>query len=190
MDAQKNHLDETVLLSTDNICFGSEIRKLISNYTLTWRPEVGGGGGGRGVNQNICYIISLFLLLFIERSGSVNCRVLDFRSRVAGWSLTRGTALCPYARDIILYLVLVQPRKTCPDMIEKLMTVTDIKNQNYCSLTLPIFWKCFLIFCLLLILFSTLTNLKKISQEHNQTDHWVGSLEYSKHMFWLSSKKK
>ena len=36
---------------------------------------------------------------------------------------------------------------------------------------------------------SKLTFSKKIFQEHNQTDHWVGSFEYSKHMFWLRNKK-
>ena len=33
--AQKNHLIETVLLSTNNICFGREIRKLIINCAHT-----------------------------------------------------------------------------------------------------------------------------------------------------------
>ena len=32
MGAQKNRLIETVLLSTHNICFGNEIRKIIFNY--------------------------------------------------------------------------------------------------------------------------------------------------------------
>ena len=31
--AQKNHLDETVLLSTHNICFDLEMRKLLQFYT-------------------------------------------------------------------------------------------------------------------------------------------------------------
>ena len=31
---QKNRLSETVLLSTHNICFGCELRKMIFNYTL------------------------------------------------------------------------------------------------------------------------------------------------------------
>ena len=34
MGAQKNRLIETVLLSTHNICFGWEIRKLTFHYTL------------------------------------------------------------------------------------------------------------------------------------------------------------
>ena len=34
LGAQKNHLIETVLLSTHNICFGGEIRKLFSCYAL------------------------------------------------------------------------------------------------------------------------------------------------------------
>ena len=32
--AQKNHLIETVLLSTHNICFGCEIRKVVFNHML------------------------------------------------------------------------------------------------------------------------------------------------------------
>ena len=40
LGAQKNHLIETVLLSTHNICFDQEIRKLIINYALIWRPGV------------------------------------------------------------------------------------------------------------------------------------------------------
>ena len=34
LGAQKNHLIETFLLSTHNICFGWEIRKIIFQYTL------------------------------------------------------------------------------------------------------------------------------------------------------------
>ena len=34
MGAQKIYLIETVLLSTHNICFGWEIRKIIFSYTL------------------------------------------------------------------------------------------------------------------------------------------------------------
>ena len=34
LGAQKNHLIETVLLSTHNICFGLEIRKLNFHYAL------------------------------------------------------------------------------------------------------------------------------------------------------------
>ena len=34
LGAQKNRLIEAVLLSTHNICFGSEIRKLFFRYTL------------------------------------------------------------------------------------------------------------------------------------------------------------
>ena len=40
--------------------------------------------------------------------------------------LTAGgvTVLCPLARHFIHCLVLVQPRKTCPDMTKKLLTGT------------------------------------------------------------------
>ena len=38
MGAQKNCLIETALLSTHNIRFGYEIRKIMFKYTLIWRP--------------------------------------------------------------------------------------------------------------------------------------------------------
>ena len=46
--------------------------------------------------------------------------------RVASSSLTAGvvTVLCPLARHIIGCLVLVQPRKTCADITEMLLTGT------------------------------------------------------------------
>ena len=34
LGAQKNRLIETVLLSTHNICFGLEIKRLVFQYTL------------------------------------------------------------------------------------------------------------------------------------------------------------
>ena len=37
LDTKNNHLIETVLLSTHNICFDQEIRKLIFNYALLSR---------------------------------------------------------------------------------------------------------------------------------------------------------
>ena len=48
----------------------------------------------------------------------VECLTRD--RKVVGSSLTGGNALCPSARHFILCLVLVQPRKTCPNMTEKL----------------------------------------------------------------------
>ena len=53
-----------------------------------------------------------------ERSGLTEDR------GVAGSSLMGATALCPWARHINPCLVLVQPRKTCPEMTEKLLTET------------------------------------------------------------------
>ena len=38
LGAQKSRLIETVLLSTHNICFGREIKKIVFQYTLIWRP--------------------------------------------------------------------------------------------------------------------------------------------------------
>ena len=56
-----------------------------------------------------------------ERSGSVvECLTRD--REVAGSSLTGVAALCPRARLINPCLVLVQPRKTHPDITQKLLT--------------------------------------------------------------------
>ena len=37
LDAQKNRLNETLLLSTDNMCVSWEIRKLVFDYVLLFR---------------------------------------------------------------------------------------------------------------------------------------------------------
>ena len=61
-----------------------------------------------------CFIVSAFIR---ECSGSeVECLTQDLG--VAGLSLTGDNALCPGARHINLCLVLVQLRKTCPDITE------------------------------------------------------------------------
>ena len=57
---------------------------------------------------------------------------------VAGSSLTNFTALHPWARHIILCLVLVQPKKTCPDIIERLLNGTlriKINETNKTSIS-------------------------------------------------------
>ena len=58
-----------------------------------------------------------------ERAGSV-VEVFTRDQGVVGLSLTGGTVLCPWARHFILCLVLVQPRKTFPDITETLLTGT------------------------------------------------------------------
>ena len=56
-----------------------------------------------------------------EHSGSVvGCLTRD--REAAGSSLTGLTVLCPSARHIYPCLVLVKPRKTRPDITEKLLT--------------------------------------------------------------------
>ena len=60
--------------------------------------------------------------------------MFDLRLRVAGSSLTGVTALCPSARHINPCLVLVQPRKSGPDITEKLLT--GMSNQTINSLRL------------------------------------------------------
>ena len=48
----------------------------------------------------------------------------------AGSSLTGVTALCPWARQIYISLVLVQPRKTRPYITERLLMGRKESNQN------------------------------------------------------------
>ena len=64
-----------------------------------------------------------------ERSGSVvECLTRD--RRVAGSSLTGVTALWFLARHIYPTLVLVQPRKTCPCLTERLLMGRKEPNQT------------------------------------------------------------
>ena len=54
--------------------------------------------------------------------------------RVLGFSLTGVTALCTFAKHSYPCLVLAKPRKTHPDITERLLTRTlriksDVKNQ-------------------------------------------------------------
>ena len=58
LGAQKNRLDETVLLSTHNICLGWEIRKIIFSYTLL--------SGGLSEGYFLVYFTS-----FTVRSGDI-----------------------------------------------------------------------------------------------------------------------
>ena len=53
-------------------------------------------------------------------ASAVKCLTGD--RGLVGLSLTRSTALCSGARQFILCLVLVQTRKTHPNMTEKLLS--------------------------------------------------------------------
>ena len=64
-----------------------------------------------------------------ERSGSVlECLIQD--KGVACSSLNGGTVLWTWARHLSLCLVLVQPRKTHPDMTEQILTGTKESKQT------------------------------------------------------------
>ena len=69
------------------------------------------------------HVMALILIypvaLNVEDSGGSVVECLTPDQGVAGSSLTRGTGLCFCAR---LCLALVQPRKTCPNRTEKLLT--------------------------------------------------------------------
>ena len=64
-----------------------------------------------------------------ERSGSVvECLTRD--RGAAGSSLTGVTALWSLSKNIDPILVLVQPRKTCPFITERLLTGRKESNQT------------------------------------------------------------
>ena len=63
-----------------------------------------------------------------ERSGSV-LECLTWDRGVGGLSLNKGTVLGTWARHFILCLVLVQPRKTRPDMTEQMLTGMKASKQ-------------------------------------------------------------
>ena len=70
-----------------------------------------------------------------ELSGSV----VEYLTRdrgAASSSLTSVTALCPSARQINPSLVLVQPRKTCPYITERLLMGRKESNQTNKSLSI------------------------------------------------------
>ena len=72
-----------------------------------------------------------------ELSGSVvECLIQD--RGFAGLSLTGVTTFCHWARHINPCLVLVQPRKTHPDITEKLLTgMKRIKSNKQANNALP-----------------------------------------------------
>ena len=71
--------------------------------------------------------IGLFAVYYIDQPGEHSGSVVESLTRDQrdlGLSLTRVSVLCPCGRYIKPSLVLVQPRKTCPDITEKLLTET------------------------------------------------------------------
>ena len=79
--------------------------------------------------QFYCINLIKIRLKIRERSGSVvECLTRD--QRAVGSSLISVTVLCPRARHINPCLVLVQRRKTHPDIAEKLLTRRYKTNQT------------------------------------------------------------
>ena len=65
-----------------------------------------------------------------KRSGSVvECLTQD--QGVVGSSLTSITAFCPWVSQTNPCLELVQPRETCPNIAEKLLTWMKELNQTF-----------------------------------------------------------
>ena len=98
--------------------------------TTIGHPDFNAYAGWENSSYNSSGLIE-WSILFWDCSGSVH--VVERLSRnleVAGSSITGATALCPSARQINPCLVLIQPRKACPYISEKLLTGTLIINLN------------------------------------------------------------
>ena len=65
-----------------------------------------------------------------ERSGSVVERVLDSRPRGWGFEPQRHHCIVSLSKNINPSLVLVQPRKTCPFITERLLMGRKESNQT------------------------------------------------------------
>ena len=74
-------------------------------------------------NHHNIFHLTTYYMLYQECTGSVIERLTRDRG-VAGSSLNGFVALCPRVRHINHCLVLVQPRKTHPDITEKVLTGT------------------------------------------------------------------
>ena len=92
--AQKNSLIETVLLSTHNICFGWEIRKIIFCYTLLsgglWNAT-----DNNGIDQPVHphSLISTFIICFLE-SILISLTCTGLHSAVGNMSGNRCESDC------------------------------------------------------------------------------------------------
>ena len=154
----------------------------------------------------------LIIFWLLKGAEWLSGRVLDLRPRGLGLSLTNINVLCLWARHIYPCLVLVQPRKTCRDITEKLLTGTErIKSNKQINALLTkgladfIVWsavaqliehqtgdqrvthKIFLrksVNIFLLIIFSICFGCSK------EPSLWDSSFEYPQHIFWLRNKKK
>ena len=80
--------------------------------------------------------VLLLVFLFNKLLCGFSRGAQSWDPRVVCSRLTKGTVLCPWARQFILCLVLVQPRKTekCPDMCEKLFMLTGTNKQCWFSM--------------------------------------------------------
>ena len=67
---------------------------------------------------NAC--LNKFIFIWSKMHWESNDRVLNSRPRSHGFKSDGVSALCPWARYINPSLVLVQPRKACPYITEKL----------------------------------------------------------------------
>ena len=96
----------------------------ILKWILSGNPENNSPDQMKASDQDLfstLYKSTCLQLEFWERSGSVvECLTVD--RRATGSSLNGVTVLCPLSKHINPSLVLVQPRKTCPDITEKLVT--------------------------------------------------------------------
>ena len=79
------------------------------------------------------FFYTVIIATVILGSAVVECLTRD--RGAAGLSLTAVTVLCPWARHINPSLVLVQPKKTCPYITERLLMGCKESNQTKTNLT-------------------------------------------------------
>ena len=91
-----------------------DLVEILSCFTNTFLNEM------RKCLENKVHKIHVHSILLSHGRAVAECLTQD--RRVAGSSLTGVTVLCPRARRIDPYLVMVQPRKTRPDITERLLT--------------------------------------------------------------------
>ena len=189
--AKKNHLIETVLLSTLNICFGWEIRKIISIYTLLSRGLRNHMGlGARKPVFRVCKQKGADQP--VHQYSLINASVILLLESII------PTLTC-YKGNFIFYLVSVaeqaglvwlgrKPLKTGFFTARPIMDPTFeqelwIFSEGDTQVKIKRNFQRKIVNMFLPIIFSIFLGCSK------EPSHWDGSFEYPQHMFWLRSKK-
>ena len=114
-----HNLTLNVPITTKVVCFCCLLKYFRSLFDKQCRPR-----SDCSCRTILIWVHIVYPYTYISQGSTVaRGRVLDSR-RVAGLSPIGVTVLCPFARHIYPCLVLVQPKKTRPNLTEKLLTGT------------------------------------------------------------------